>query len=266
MNVLNFFTTLDTNPGSGNGPNICGPSLLECRGASSRIEFDRQRDKVLAALDGLDADVIGLMEIENNDSAIGSSRIVDGLNADLGAGTYAYIDTGTIGTDAIKVAFIYQPARVDAGRRLRDPRLDRRPALHRHPEPPGARADLRVEPRPAAGSRSSSTTSSPRARRATGDPDTGDGQGNCNLTRVAAAEALVDWLASDPTGSGDADASSSAISTRYAKEDPIDVFVDADYDDLIETVRRARRLLVRVRRSVGLSRPRPGARRASPPR
>ena len=25
MNVLNYFTTLDTNPGSGNGPDICGP-------------------------------------------------------------------------------------------------------------------------------------------------------------------------------------------------------------------------------------------------
>ncbi len=30
---------------------------------------------------------------------------------------------------------------------------------------------------------------------AVGDPDTGDGAGNCNLTRTAAAEALVDWLA-----------------------------------------------------------------------
>ncbi|MDO2133192.1 hypothetical protein Q2426_25830, partial [Escherichia coli] len=33
-----------------------------------------------------------------------------------------------------------------------------------------------------------------------GDPDTGDGQGNCNLTRARAAQALVDWLAGDPTG------------------------------------------------------------------
>ena len=34
---------------------------------------------------------------------------------------------------------------------------------------------------------------------AVGDPDTGDGQGNCNMTRTAAAEALVDWMAGDPT-------------------------------------------------------------------
>ena len=38
-----------------------------------------------------------------------------------------------------------------------------------------------------------------------GDPDTGDGPGNCDLTRTKAAKALVDWLAADPTGSGDPD-------------------------------------------------------------
>jgi predicted extracellular nuclease len=34
---------------------------------------------------------------------------VAGLNAMLGAGTYAYIDTGVIGTDAIRVGLIYKP-------------------------------------------------------------------------------------------------------------------------------------------------------------
>ena len=38
-----------------------------------------------------------------------------------------------------------------------------------------------------------------------GDPDTGDGQGNCNVTRTKAATALVTWLASDPTRRGDSD-------------------------------------------------------------
>jgi predicted extracellular nuclease len=233
MNVLNYFTTLDTNPGSGNGPDICGPSLLECRGASTEFEFDRQRAKVLAALEGLDADVIGLMEIENNDSASVES-IVDGLNAELGAGTYAYIDTGTIGTDAIKVAFIYQPAKATpvGDHAILDSDVDprfidtlNRPAIAQTFESAatGGQATIIVNHLKSKGSACA------------GDPDLGDGQGNCNLTRLAAAEALVDWIASDPTGSGDADAIVIGDLNSYTREDPIDVFIGADYDNLIET-------------------------------
>ncbi len=55
-----------------------------------------------------------------------------------------------------------------------------------------------------------------------GDPDTGDGQGNCNVTRTNAAKALVDWLATDPTGSGDPDFLIMGDLNSYAMEDPID--------------------------------------------
>ena len=61
------------------------------------------------------------MEIENDappNSAI--EELVAGLNAAMGAGTYAFIDTGVIGTDEIKVALIYKPASRLAGRRLPD--------------------------------------------------------------------------------------------------------------------------------------------------
>jgi predicted extracellular nuclease len=62
-----------------------------------------------------------------------------------------------------------------------------------------------------------------------GDPNTGDGSGNCNLTRKAAAEAMVDWLAADPTGSGDADFLIIGDLNSYDKEDPIDaILVGAD--------------------------------------
>lgn len=37
------------------------------------------------------------------------------------------------------------------------------------------------------------------------DPDIGDGQGNCNVARTKAAQAIVDFLATDPTGSGESD-------------------------------------------------------------
>ena len=67
---------------------------------------------------------------------------------------------------------------------------------------------------------------------AVGDPDLGDGAGNCNLTRMHAAEALVEWLAGDPTGSGDADALIIGDLNSYDKEDPIDALLAGGYTDL----------------------------------
>ena len=65
FNVLNYFTTID------DGMNdICGPNGdQECRGADDLNELNRQRDKIVAALAAIDADVFGLIEIENNDLA-----------------------------------------------------------------------------------------------------------------------------------------------------------------------------------------------------
>src|SRR5690606_22508056 len=105
------FTTIDT------GVYVCSPSgAMECRGADTAEELARQRAKIIAALSVIDADIIGVMEIEN-DKPLGAGELpdyavadlVDGLNAELGEGTYAYIATGAIGTDAIKQAIIYKP-------------------------------------------------------------------------------------------------------------------------------------------------------------
>ncbi|MCA9432445.1 MAG: ExeM/NucH family extracellular endonuclease, partial [Candidatus Omnitrophica bacterium] len=106
FNLANYFTTLDT------GAAICGPSGdINCRGANTASEFSRQRAKIIAALVGLNADIVGLIEIENNATA-SIQDLVNGLNNVLGMGSYAFIDTGTIGTDAIKNALIYKPATV----------------------------------------------------------------------------------------------------------------------------------------------------------
>ena len=103
FNVLNYFTTLDT------GAPICGPSgEIGCRGANTAEEFARQRAKVISAIAAMNAHVVGLIELENNRIA-SIQNLVDGLNVPV-PGRYAFIDTGTIGTDAIRVALIYQPA------------------------------------------------------------------------------------------------------------------------------------------------------------
>jgi len=67
-----------------------------------------------------------------------------------------------------------------------------------------------------------------------GDPDLGDGQGNCSQTRRLAAEALVDWLAADPTGSGDPDFLIMGDLNAYAQEDAIDE-IKAGSDDIVGT-------------------------------
>ena len=116
FNVLNYFTTFtngETASGQtgqgcsfGSGPASAGT----CRGASNAVEFERQQAKIVAALAGLDADVVGLMEIQNTD--IATNNLVAALNAKVGAGTYAAVGSGVFGTDAIKVDIIYKPARV----------------------------------------------------------------------------------------------------------------------------------------------------------
>ena len=120
-NVLNYFATVDTT--SSNDVGICGPSgMLDCRGADSEAERVRQLDKIAAGLTALDPDVAGLIEIQN-DEGQATEQIVDALNARTAPGTYAAIDTGFIGTDAIKVALDLPAGRGPSGRRLRHPRL-----------------------------------------------------------------------------------------------------------------------------------------------
>ncbi len=52
-------------------------------------------------------------------------------------------------------------------------------------------------------------------------------QGSCNLTRTLACGGLVDWLATDPTNSGDPDFLIIGDLNSYDKEDPIDAILAA---------------------------------------
>ena len=231
LNTLNFFLTPDY-PTGNPLDNTCGPLQdVECRGWDSNqpTELTRQRDKLLAALAGLDADIIGLNEIENTTGVEPLADIVAGLPG------YAYIDTGVIGTDAIRVGLIYRPAVVTPVGSFQtldsqdDPRFidtKSRPTLAQtfEVDATGARFTVAVNHLKSKGSACDDV----------GDPDTGDGQGNCNLTREAAAQALVDWLATDPTGAGDGDYLILGDLNSYAQEDPVDA-VKAGPDDAVGT-------------------------------
>jgi hypothetical protein len=242
FNVLNYFPTLDV------GPFICGPDGdQECRGANSVTEFTRQRDKIIEAMRRMNAHIIGLLELENprdEGPELALEDLVAGLNAVTAPGTYAFINTGTIGTDAIKVAFIYQPAVVTPigfpavltdGIDPRTIDTQNRPPLAQTFERKGRRADLQrftvvVNHFKSKGSDCNTPADGSNE---IADPDTGDGQGNCNLTRVSIAKALIDWLRSDPTGSGDPDFLIIGDLNSYAQEDPLRTFTSAGYTNLV---------------------------------
>jgi predicted extracellular nuclease len=231
MNTLNYFLTADY-PTGNPLDNKCGPlNNVECRGWDSDQvdELTRQRTKLLAALTGLDADVIGLNELENTTGVEPLADIVAGLPG------YAYINTGVIGTDAIKVGMIYRPAKVAPVGAYQildstdDPRFidtKNRPSLAQTFQDlsTGGRFTVVVNHFKSKGSDCIDV----------GDPDLGDGQGNCSQTRMLAAQALVDWLATDPTGSGDPDFLIMGDLNSYAKEDTIDAIL-AGSDDVAGT-------------------------------
>lgn len=229
FNTLNVFTTIDS------GQSICGPSGNSgCRGADSSTEFDRQLAKLLTALIMIDADIVGLNELENNTSA-SLQAIVAALNNAVGAGSYSFVDTGTIGSDAIKVGFIYKPSTVTSQGAFAildsnvDARFDdnrSRPALAQTfmQDSNGAMLTVVISHLKSKGSNCDSA----------GDPDTGDGQGNCNLTRSNAAAAITDWVALDPTTSGDLDYLIMGDLNAYVAEDPLTVLKSAGFTNLVE--------------------------------
>ncbi|MGZ4632939.1 MAG: ExeM/NucH family extracellular endonuclease, partial [Actinomycetes bacterium] len=213
FNVLNFFTDLDENqPGT------------DFRGANTGEELQRQAAKEYATLAGLDADVVGLLEIENNDAAI--TYLVDGLNEHLGTpGRWASVPdpvTG-VGTDAIKVAMIYRTDRVErVGASLSFP--------------DGAFLGKgRVPVAQTFASRSSgeklsvvinhfkSKGSCPAAGDpdAAGNTDAGDGQGCWNALRVEEAHALLGFVDDVKAGAHDDDVMVVGDLNAYAEEDPI---------------------------------------------
>lgn len=229
-NALNFFSTVDT------GAANCGPQADQsCRGADSNTELSRQLDKIVTALTLLDADIIGLVELENNADA-SLSTIVDALNTAIGSADYDYVDTGSIHDDAIKTGFIYRASTVSTSgsfaildrsvdSRYNDAR--NRPALAQtfSADATGAVLTVVVNHFKSKGSSCESD----------GDPNLGDGQGNCNTTRANAAAALADWVGTDPTGSSDTDFLVIGDLNAYTREDPLGTFESAGFTSLLDS-------------------------------
>ncbi|GAA3068892.1 ExeM/NucH family extracellular endonuclease [Streptosporangium carneum] len=194
LNTLNWFTTLGS------------------RGASTAEEQKRQLAKLVATLKGLNADAVGLMEVQNNGQTA-VQALVDALNAEVGAGTYAALTHPYPGTDLIHVAVIYKPARlrlVGPARSSTDPVFRRPPLIQTFRRAQGGEPfTLVVNHFKSKGCDAAATGQ---------DADQGDGQSCYNGERVRQAKATLALVESlrlpGPLVLGDLNA--------YGEEDPID--------------------------------------------
>ncbi|MEP9383100.1 ExeM/NucH family extracellular endonuclease [Nocardioides sp. KR10-350] len=141
FNVLNYFPTTgeeyvdsglgtctyyDDRAGNHISDNVCeGPNGEPGpRGAATEESLKRQQVKIVKAINSLGASIVSLEELENSawfgkdrDYAIG--KLVAALNADAGAGTWAYAPSPDAANlppleqqDVIRTGFIYKPADV----------------------------------------------------------------------------------------------------------------------------------------------------------
>ncbi|BDV30719.1 ExeM/NucH family extracellular endonuclease [Microbacterium terricola] len=246
FNVLNYFTTLGAaNPAcepfvDRTGDGVTVDEGCDQRGAWDPEDLARQQEKIVSAINALDASVIGLMEIENSarlgeepDEA--TATLVAALNAAAGEDTWAYVPSSpelpaASEQDVITSAIIYQPDEVTRSGPSR--------ALGTQSGADQAFGNAR-EPlaqvfRPADGGERflfvvNHFKSKGSAGPWPGDRDAGDGQSLSNESRVRQATALRDWVAGIR---GDVDSVVLAGDfNSYGQEDPLRLLYDAGYVD-----------------------------------
>lgn len=232
FNVLNYFN------GDGNGG-----GFPTSRGANTLEEFQRQSDKIANAISTMKADVLGLMELENDGfgSTSAIATLVGQVNLRDANNHYAYVNPGVakIGTDEIAVGLIYRsdtvepvgsPAILDSSNSPLG--ADGAPLFNDQKNRPMLTQTFRER---ATGAVFTVAVNHLKSKGSdcldVNDPDIGDGQGNCNLTRTKAAEAIALWLKGHPTGQKTKNVLIIGDLNAYAKEDPITALKHAGYVD-----------------------------------
>lgn len=229
FNVLNYF--------NGDGNNGGFPTA---RGAATPAELARQEQKIVAALSALKADVVGVMEIEND--GYGDHSAIAQLTAALAKQTnhswrYIAATDSRLGGDQITNGILYRADKVAPQGKAKV--LSERP-FDWGSRPPLAQAftDLQsdkdftlvVNHFKSKGS----CPDEPQRTLYQNNINANDGQACWNGLRTQSAKALSRWLA------GQTDSSSAARHivlgdfNAYAKEDPMQAFEKAGYLNLIE--------------------------------
>lgn len=237
-NVLNYFTTFtdgtDVEGKTGQGCSLgSSVSKSNCRGADNLNEYNRQSAKIVGELKSINADVYGLMEIQNNGEYT-VTKLVDALNEAISPGTglktYAVVPKpAATGTDAIRVAMIYKPASLTlVGNALSDADSinNRPPMAQTFKTNAGVKFSLVVNHLKSKGSCPSGVSA---------DADNGDGQSCWNGTRIQQAQRLVNtFVPQVAAAAGDAKVLLIGDFNSYGHEDPIAAITATGYVNQLE--------------------------------
>ncbi|MBF9142682.1 ExeM/NucH family extracellular endonuclease [Hymenobacter properus] len=214
FNVLNYFN------GDGVGGGFPTP-----RGAKTPEDFARQRAKIILAISQMNADVVGLTEIENdgNGSTSAIQDLVDGLNKVMGAGTYIFVNDGDANhqpnnTDLIHCAILYKPAVVAP---MGPPLLFTTPDVFERPPLAQIFITKRKERPDTLGFVINHFKSKGSGKGA--DADQNDGQGGSNARRKLQAAALVQFINKTVIPAGAARVVSAGDYNANYEEDPMDI-------------------------------------------
>lgn len=222
FNVYNYFTTLKSED-------------ADARGAANAAQFAIQKSKIVSAINGLDAEIVALMEIENSvklgkpvDTAL--KDLVAGLNADAGSDVWDYVRTpealqDPATTDYITNAIIFKK---DAVSTVGDSATVTDESVWGNAREPIAQAfdiDGRVVTVVANHLKSKSPPQGAGAEPA-------DGQGFFNADRVKQAQAVLDFTDELAESSGSSDMLLIGDFNAYGQEDPIDVFTSQGWSDV----------------------------------
>ncbi|ATG50930.1 glutamate--cysteine ligase [Brachybacterium vulturis] len=258
FNVLNYFTTLgEDTPGcepytniEGEGTSVAGGCLL--RGAWGADDLERQESKIVDAIVGTGADVVGLMEIENSarlgeEADEATATLVAALNAQAGEGTWDYVRTGEAysalgldgGQDVITNAIIFKPAEVTP--------VGSAEILAEDEAFENAREPIGQVFAPVSGSGAEQVEGEPflftvNHFKSKGSKDDEDAdlpedpvQGNARTSRLQQAEALLTWGEATAAERGVEDVFHGGDFNAYTEEEPLQLFYDAGFENLRET-------------------------------
>lgn len=208
FNVYNYFTTLQSDN-------------KNARGAKTAAQFTTQKSKIVTAINELDADIVGLMEIENSvkfgkpvDTAL--ADLVDGLNEAAGGKVWSYVPTpkalhnaGT--TDFITNAIIYKN---DAVKPKGDSQTITDEKVWGNAREPIAQAfDI--------DGRTVTVVANHFKSKSGKGAEPADGQGHFNADRVAQAKSLLSFTEQLETSSGSPDMLLVGDFNAYGQEDPV---------------------------------------------